>query len=68
MSFPADLQIFGSQLLAKGDITFAANANGVQGASLIAGGEISGTSNMNMGLCGTGMEDNIEVNYYRMSF
>lgn len=68
MRFPADLQIFGSQLLAKGDITFAANANGVQGASMIAGGEINGTSNMNMGLCGTGMEDNIEIDYYRMSF
>ena len=68
MRFPANLQIFGSQLLAKGDISFAANASGVQGASLIAGGEISGTSNMNMGLCGTGMEDNIEIDYFRMSF
>lgn len=67
MKFPADLQIYGSQLLAKGDITFAANATGVQGASLIAGGEISGTSNMNMGLCYTGMDDNIEVDFYRLA-
>lgn len=67
MRFPSDLQIFGSQLLAKGDIYFAANANGVQGASMIAGGEISGTSNMNMGLCLTGMEDNVELNYFRLA-
>lgn len=66
MRFPADLQLFGGQLLAKGDISFAANANGLQGASLIAGGEISGTSNMNMGLCPDGMEDNIEIPYFRL--
>lgn len=66
MRFPADLQLFGAQLLAKGDISFAANANGLQGASLIAGGEISGTSNMNMGLCPDGMEDNIEIPYFRL--
>ncbi|PUB17212.1 TadE/TadG family type IV pilus assembly protein [Yoonia sediminilitoris] len=68
MRFPADLQIYGSQLMAKGDIYFAANADGVQGASLIAGGEISGTSNMNMGLCLGGMEDNIEIDYFRLAY
>lgn len=67
MRFPADLQLYGAQLMAKGDISFAANANGVQGASLIAGGEISGTSNMNMGLCLNGMEDNIEIAYFRLA-
>ena len=67
MRFPADLQLYGAQLMAKGDISFAANASGVQGASLIAGGEISGTSNMNMGLCLDGMEDNIEIAYFRLA-
>ena len=67
MRFPADLQLYGAQLMAKGDISFAANASGVQGASLIAGGEISGTSNMNMGLCLDGMEDNIEIPYFRLA-
>lgn len=67
MRFPADLQIYGSQLIARGDIQFAANATGVQGASLIAGGGISGTSNMDMGLCLSGMEDNIEIPYFRLA-
>jgi hypothetical protein len=67
MRFPADLHIFGSQLIAMGDITFAANADGVQGASFIAGGEISGTSNMNMSLCNSGMDDNVEIPYFRLA-
>ncbi|SFR34938.1 Putative Flp pilus-assembly TadE/G-like [Yoonia tamlensis] len=68
MRFPADLHIYGSQLIAMGDIDFAANADGVQGASFIAGGQIDGTSNMNMSLCTTGMEDNIEIPYFRLAY
>ncbi|MFV2034869.1 MAG: TadE/TadG family type IV pilus assembly protein [Halocynthiibacter sp.] len=68
MNFASDLRIFGGQLLAEGDIQFSANANGVEGASLITGGTISGTSNMNMGFCnGAGMEDNFEANYFRLA-
>ena len=66
MSFPSDLQIFGSQLIAMGDIDFAANANGIEGASFIAGGSIDGTSNMTMGFCGNGMERNLSAQYFRM--
>jgi hypothetical protein len=42
----------GEITIAKGDVSFAANANGIEGASIIAGGQISGTSNMTMGFCG----------------
>lgn len=66
MDFAADLHIYGSQLLAVGDIEFAANANGIQGAAMVAGGVISGTSNMNMGFCGTGMEDNFHAAYFKL--
>lgn len=66
MRFPSSMGIFGGQLLAQGDITFAARANGIQGASMIAGGEIDGTSNSTMSLCGSGMEGNFEANYFRM--
>lgn len=66
MSFPADLRIFGGQLLAVYDIGFSANANGIQGAAMVAGGEISGTSNMDMGFCGTGMEDNFHAEYFKL--
>ncbi len=63
----ADLRLYGGQIIAVGDIMFAANANGVQGASMIAGGEISGTSNMEMSFCGNGMEDNYTANYFRLA-
>jgi len=68
MNFAADLHVFGSQLIAVGDIEFAANANGVEGASMIAGGMLSGTSNMTMGFCGSGMEDNFEASYFRLAY
>ena len=68
MSFPAKLQIYGSQLLAKKDISFSANANGIQGAAIVAGGTISGTSNMAMGFCGTGMDDNFNAEYFKLVY
>ncbi len=68
MTFPALLDIYGSQLIAKGDISFTANALGIQGVSMIAGGVISGTSNMIMGFCNNaGMERNFEVEYFRLA-
>lgn len=66
INFAANLAMFGGQLVAKGDIEFAARADGLQGASMISGGAISGTSNMSMALCETGMEDNLEANYFRL--
>lgn len=66
MNFAADLHIYGGQLLAVDDIEFAANANGIQGAAMVAGGVISGTSNMNMGFCGTGMENNFHAAYFKL--
>lgn len=68
MEFPAKLNMFGGQLLAKGDVEFAANADGMEGASIVAGGEIEGTSNANMGFCGSGMEDNFEADYFRLTY
>lgn len=68
MSFPSDLQIYGSQLLAKHDISFSANADGIQGAAIVAGGTISGTSNMAMGFCGTSMEGNFNAEYFKLVY
>ena len=64
----ANLSLFGGQIVAGGDIQFSANADGIEGASLIAGGGISGTSNMTMGLCGGGMERNFELDYFRLAY
>ena len=54
-------------MLAKGNINFSADGNGVQGASLVSGGRISGTSNMTMAHCdGRGMEQNFRMPYPRL--
>lgn len=68
INFAAAMEIFGSQMLAINDIEFSANAYGVQGAAMVAGGTISGTSNMNMGFCGTGMEANFMADYFRLVY
>jgi len=44
MKTAARLSLFGSQIIAAGDVNFAAQADGFVGASVIAGGEIDGTS------------------------
>ncbi len=62
----ADLRMYGGQIIAKGNVAFAANANGIEGASIIAGGTISGTSNMTMGFCDNGMEDSFRAEYFRL--
>lgn len=65
--FPADLKMYGGQLIALGNIQFAANANGIEGASMVSAEYISGTSNMEMAFCGTGMEGNFEAEYFRLA-
>ena len=64
----AGMNVYGSQFLAAGDIQFAANADGIEGISLVSGGRIDGTSNMKMGFCGSGLNSNFEVDYYRLAY
>lgn len=66
MNFASGISIHGGQLLALEEISFAANGDGLRGTSIISGDTVSGTSNMQMGLCGTGMEDNLSLDYFRM--
>lgn len=66
MNFASGISIHGGQLLALSEISFAANGDGLRGTSIISGDTVSGTSNMQMGLCGTGMEDNLSLDYFRM--
>ena len=66
MDFASDLRIYGSQLLALGDIQFAAAANGVEGAAMVSAGIITGTSNMDMAFCGVGMDNNFKAEYFRL--
>ena len=66
MRFAAHLTLYGSQLIAQGDIQFAAQGAGIRGTSFVAGGEISGTSNMNMGVCPEGVEGGFQAGHFRM--
>ena len=59
------LQLYGSQLLGMGDIEFSANALGIEGASIISNGVITGTSNMEMSYCGGGM-DEFTADYFQL--
>lgn len=62
----ASLSVYNGQILALGDIQFAARANGVNGASFVANGRIDGTSNMAMGYCrNRGMENAYRAPYFR---
>ena len=62
----AKLEVHGSQIIAAGDVQFAANADGIRGASIVAGGRIDGTSNMNFAFCGSGMEHVFLAEYFRL--
>ena len=66
MNFAAGVSIHGGQLIALDEISFAANGAGLRGTSIISGDTVSGTSNMQMGLCGSGMEGNLSLDYFRM--
>jgi Flp pilus assembly protein TadG len=68
VSVASKIHVYGSQIIAKDDISFTANANGIEGASFIAGGEIDGTANGDMGFCGTGMTNIYEAEYFRMAY
>ncbi len=65
MKFAAALEIYGSQLLAMGNVEFAAQANGIEGASIISNRTISGTSNMSMSYCNGGL-DEFTAEYFQM--
>jgi Flp pilus assembly protein TadG len=64
---PSGMTVYGGQIVAQGNISFSAGGDGVRGVSLVAGGTISGTSNMEMQSCnGSGMDGNIVVPYARL--
>ncbi len=65
MHFASGLEIHGSQLLSMGDVDFAAQADGIEGASIVSNGRIDGTSNMTMASCGGGM-DEFTADYFQL--
>lgn len=68
VEFASKVNIYGSQILAAGDVSMTANADGIEGASIVAGGKLDVTSNGAFGFCnGAGMNNNFEAAYFRMA-
>lgn len=67
IGFSSGLEVYGAQLLAAKNISFSAMGTGVNGTAFVAGGTISGTSNMTMfGCYGSGMEQNFRMPFARL--
>lgn len=68
VAFAAKVNIYGSQIIAAKDISMTANADGIEGVALVAGGKLDVTSNGTFGFCdGAGMNNNFEAAYFRMA-
>jgi hypothetical protein len=66
MHFAGNMELFGSQLIAAGDIAVAAQADGIEGTSIQAGGDIELTSNSAFGLCTGHVDLTLYEYYYRI--
>ena len=62
------ISIYGSQMLAAGDISFTSLGEGSRGVSLTAGGTLSGTTNMDMEACGNMAGTNLQMSYFKMAY
>ena len=66
MHSAASLLINGLQVVAQGNVFLAAQAYGINGVSVQAGGMIKITSNNSMGLCAGGGPNLFTADYYRL--
>ncbi|QHQ33759.1 pilus assembly protein TadG-related protein [Algicella marina] len=64
--FAAKMEFHGSQIVAAGDVMLAAQANGIQGTSVQAGGDIKVTSNSAFGLCDGDADQEFTAPYWRL--
>ena len=64
----ANLSLNGVQIVAAGDVHIAAQADGINGISVQAGGKIKLTSKSTYGACGAGTPNLFTVYYYRLVF
>lgn len=52
VSFPSSLALFGARIVAEREVTFTAQADAVEGASILSNGPIVGTANGEAAICG----------------
>ena len=68
VSFPSGLGLYGSQILAVGDVSVTSNADGMEGASIVSGGQLDVTSNGTFGFCGgDGLGNTYQAAYFRLA-
>ncbi|KAF0675707.1 TadG family pilus assembly protein [Profundibacterium mesophilum] len=68
MAFAAKIELHGSQFLAGGDVSFSAQGQVIEGASIIAGGQIDAAANNDFGYCnGRGMEQILSASSFRLA-
>ncbi len=68
LDLASNMSAYGAQILALDDVNFAADADGIEGISIVSGGEIDSTSGIEMGFCnGAGMSNNWLAEYFRMA-
>lgn len=68
VEFASGTSIFGSQIVAARDIALTANADGMEGVALVAGGKLDVTSNGAFGFCGgSGMNNNYAAAHFRLA-
>lgn len=68
VDFASGTSIFGSQIIAAGDISLAAGADGMEGVALVAGGRLDVASSGAFGFCnGAGMNNNYAAAYFRLA-
>ncbi|MBL4808093.1 MAG: Tad domain-containing protein [Rhodobacteraceae bacterium] len=66
--FAAQMEWYGTQLIANGDVHISANVDGIEGLSVQTEGDIKATSNMDMGQCGGGVDHYVEQKIVRMVY
>jgi Flp pilus assembly protein TadG len=64
--FGAGLEFHDGQIIAQGDVQFPANDFSIEGASVLAGGRIDGTSNMTMSSCPGDGDTGFKEDYFRI--
>jgi len=66
--FSSSMLINGLQIVVAGDVDLGAQAQGINGINVQAGGDITLASNNMFGICSGGAPNLLTVNYYRLVF
>jgi len=66
--FSAQTEWYGAELIANGDVHISAKADGIEGVSVEAAGDIFATSNLGFGLCNSGVDHYRDLYIIRMVY